>query len=331
MTFLGLNWLDGIIIIIVGFYAYEGYQLGFILSFLDFFSFLCSFVAALKWYSFLAKILIIVFALPIGFANAVGFFVVALFVEIAMNILLRRFVYKRIIPNPGTHKWFDRFRELDHILGILPGSFSAFILIAFLLTLIVALPTSPLFKLLVSNSRFGSLLVANTAAFEGSLNDIFGGALHETMNFLTVEPKSNETITLHFTVPNGTVDEQAESQMLLMVNKERQTRGLPILQSDPKLVSLARAHDSDMFSRGYFSHYTPEGLSPFDRMQKAGVTYDAAGENLALAPSVELAMQGLMNSPGHKANILSISFHKIGIGVIDGGIYGEMFAQEFTN
>lgn len=83
--------------------------------------------------------------------------------------------------------------------------------------------------------------------------------------------------------------------------------------------------------RGYFSHYTPEGLSPFDRMNAAGMSFSFAGENLALAPNVAMAMQGLMNSAGHRANILSPNFGKVGIGVIDGGIYGEMFCQEFTD
>ena len=331
MTFWGFNWLDVIIVIIIFFYAFEGYQLGFILSFLDFFSFLCSFVAALKWYSFLAKFIVQFLSLPIGFSNAIGFFIVALVVEVAVNMLLHKFVYKRVIPSPGTNKNFDRFRRMDHLLGILPGSISAFILLAFLLTLIVSLPSSPVFKLLVSNSKLGSLLVVNTAVFEGRIDDIFGGALHETMNFLTVEPKSNETITLHFIVKNGTVDEVSEQRMLQMVNTERQKRGLSLLITDPQLTALARAHSKDMFARGYFSHYTLEGLSPFDRMQKAGINYSSAGENLALAPNVDLAMQGLMNSPGHKANILSVSFHKIGVGVIDGGIYGKIFSQEFTN
>ena len=84
-------------------------------------------------------------------------------------------------------------------------------------------------------------------------------------------------------------------------------------------------------SQGYFSHYNPEGESPFDRMEKAEINYLAAGENLALAPTVTLSHQGLMNSPGHKANILSPDYGKIGIGVIDGGIYGKMFVQEFTD
>ena len=86
-----------------------------------------------------------------------------------------------------------------------------------------------------------------------------------------------------------------------------------------------------MLARGYFSHYTPEGLSPFDRMNQAHISFTYAGENLAFSANVQLAMQGLMNSPGHKANILSSHYHKIGIGVIDAGIYGEMFDQEFTD
>ena len=86
-----------------------------------------------------------------------------------------------------------------------------------------------------------------------------------------------------------------------------------------------------MFEKGFFSHYNLQGESPFDRMDKAGISYVAAGENLALTPTVAIAHQGLMDSPGHRANILSPDFGRIGIGVIDGGIYGKMFVQEFTN
>ncbi len=177
----------------------------------------------------------------------------------------------------------------------------------------------------------GSILVDNTSQFESALNKVFGGALNETLNFLTVEPKSNEIVQLHFKVANGTADGKAEQEMFAMVNTERVNQGLEKLSFEPHLRDLAREHSNDMFQRGYFSHYTPEGLSPFDRMDKAGITYLSAGENLALAPSTQLAMQGLMNSPGHRANILSPQFHKIGIGVIDGGIYGQMYTQEFTN
>jgi uncharacterized protein YkwD len=100
---------------------------------------------------------------------------------------------------------------------------------------------------------------------------------------------------------------------------------------DTGLQEVARAHSKDMFARGYFAHNTPDGLTPFDRMDKAGIKYITAGENLALAPDVETAHRGLMDSAGHKANILSADFGKVGIGVIKSSKYGEMFSQEFTN
>jgi len=68
-----------------------------------------------------------------------------------------------------------------------------------------------------------------------------------------------------------------------------------------------------------------------DRLEKAGVSYSIAGENLALAPTVQTAHTGLMNSEGHRANILEPQFKRVGIGVIDNGIYGKMFVQIFTD
>ena len=196
LNILGFNWLDVIMVIIFGFYIYEGYQLGFILSLFDFLSFALSFIVALKWYDFVGTVLVKLFNMPIGFAHAIGFFILALIVEVITNLLLRQLVYKRLVPIPGTNLRFDTFRKVDHYLGAIPGAVSALILISFLLTLIVALPSSPLFKQLVTNSRLGSLLVSKTAIFEGDINGVFGDALHETMNFMTVEPKSNETIVL---------------------------------------------------------------------------------------------------------------------------------------
>jgi len=86
-----------------------------------------------------------------------------------------------------------------------------------------------------------------------------------------------------------------------------------------------------MFARGYFAHDTPEGRSPFDRMKEARVQFLTAGENLALAPTLSIAHQGLMNSPGHRANILRPQFGRVGIGIMDGGMRGLMVSQEFRN
>ncbi|HSX08763.1 MAG TPA: CvpA family protein [Candidatus Saccharimonadales bacterium] len=324
------NFLDLIMILIVFFYIREGYNLGFSLAFMDLASFIIAFIAALKFYTFVTGFFTTFFGLPLGLANALGFFIVAFVFEVVMSLLARRLIHYLPGLPPGT--WISRtFTSLNHWLGILPGLLSSFIILSFLLTIIVTFPSSPLIKQAVNNSVIGAKLVANTSQFENALNSVFGGALNETLNFLTVEPKSDESIKLHYTVTNGTVDANAEQQMFGLVNAQRVEQGLDPLIFDNSLRDVARAHSNDMFKRGYFSHFTPEGLSPFDRMQKAGINYQYAGENLALAPSTALAMQGLMNSPGHRANILSPNFHKVGIGVIDGGIYGEMYTQDFTN
>jgi Uncharacterized protein with SCP/PR1 domains len=86
-----------------------------------------------------------------------------------------------------------------------------------------------------------------------------------------------------------------------------------------------------MFARGYFAHKSPDGKDPFDRMKQARVSFHAAGENLALAQTVEIAHTNLMNSPGHRANILSPDFGRLGIGILDGGFYGLMISQEFRD
>jgi len=328
--FFGLTALDIIILLVFAFYAYEGYMLGFLAAFVDLISFILSFIIGLKGYSFVGGFIAAQFSMPQGFANAIGFFLLAFIFEIVLNIILRRLVNK--IPRFREHNKVGRFFiKSDHYLGLLPGFASAFIILSFLLTVVISLPSSPFLKQLVSNSKIGSRLVANTAQAEKTLNGVFGGALNDTLSFLTVEPKSDESVNLHFTVSDPIVDEEAEKQMLSMLNLQRKKVGLPALEMDGRLRSLARNYSADMFKRGYFSHNNPEGQSPFDRMEEAGITYVHAGENLALAPSTELAMQGLMNSPGHKANMLSKNFGHVGIGVMDGGIYGKMFTQEFTD
>lgn len=122
------------------------------------------------------------------------------------------------------------------------------------------------------------------------------------------------------------VDEQ---KMVDLVNKERVAQGLKPLQVDMKLVKVARMKSQDMIDKNYFDHTSPTYGSPFDMMHNNGITYNYAGENLAGAPTTDSAHTNLMNSPGHKANILNVNFTKIGIGIIDGGPYGKMFTQEF--
>ena len=100
---------------------------------------------------------------------------------------------------------------------------------------------------------------------------------------------------------------------------------------DTALTRVARMHAADKFRRGYFSHYTPEGKTPFDRIRAARIRFLSAGENLTLAPTLGVAHTGLMNSPGHRANILQKSFGRVGIGILEGDPHRLMITQNFRN
>ena len=326
----GLTWVDIIVVIVLIIYGIEGYLLGFFTSLVDLISFVASFIFGLSFYSVIAKFLVNFFNMPQGFANAVGFLVLAIVLEVVLNAAFKKFIFTTVFfTKINTIK--GKFSIAGNILGIIPGVFSAVVLCSFILSLIIALPFSVFLKHSVMDSKLGSLLVANTQSYAKSLNQVFGGAVNDTLSFLTVEPKSNQSVNLNFKTKNLSIDKAAQQQMFALLNNERISRGLRSLLFSQNLTMVGQAHCKDMFERGYFSHNTPEGESPFDRIVAADIPFKYAGENLALAPNTSLAMKGFMESEGHRANILSKDFGKVGVGVIDGGIYGQMFCQEFTD
>ncbi|MBI4097719.1 MAG: CvpA family protein [Candidatus Levybacteria bacterium] len=328
LPFVNLNFVDLAIILVVAVYAIEGYALGFIRGFADFISFVLSFLFGLTFYDIFGDFLVNSFNIPKGFGNALGFFLGAFICEVVLTLILRSWVLPFVLNRLEALKYP---KEIEKLTGIIPGIFSAVVLLAFVLTMVVSLPLSPFLKNSVAASRLGEPLVSNIQGFDKQLNNIFGGAVNDALTFLTIEPKSEELLKLNFTTQNIKTDEASETEMFSSVNEERGKAGVEALEEDPSLRLVARNHCQDMLARGYFSHYTPEGKSPFDRMSENDIEFAFAGENLALAPSTKLAMQGLMNSPGHRENILSKNFGRAGIGVIDGGIYGEMFCQEFAD
>ena len=120
--------------------------------------------------------------------------------------------------------------------------------------------------------------------------------------------------------PAGDVagDPGQEAAVLDLVNQERAAAGCAPVAADAGLARVARAHSADMRDRGYFSHTTPDGLSPWDRAAAAGVQ-GASAENIAQGyGDAASVMAGWMDSPGHRANILDCSNTRLGTGVADG-------------
>ena len=113
-----------------------------------------------------------------------------------------------------------------------------------------------------------------------------------------------------------------EREVVRLVNKERTQRGLKELTYDWQLSRVARYKSQDMSDNNYFSHTSPTYGSPFEMMKSFGISYRSAGENIAKGQATpEAVVNAWMNSSGHRANILSTSFTKIGVGYVAKGKY----------
>jgi uncharacterized protein YkwD len=110
-----------------------------------------------------------------------------------------------------------------------------------------------------------------------------------------------------------------EAGLHTAINEVRATQGLLRLQRDASLDAVARAHSADMATRGYMAHETPEGLTPPDRMKRAGVTgYTLAGENVGTTTRVDPNREivgAWMASPVHRDNVLAPVFNTTGVGI----------------
>ncbi|CAM5207171.1 Transporter OS=Lysinibacillus sphaericus OX=1421 GN=LS41612_15305 PE=4 SV=1 [Lysinibacillus sphaericus] len=131
---------------------------------------------------------------------------------------------------------------------------------------------------------------------------------------------------------NIPTNEQAsvEQEVVKLVNVERAKAGLPALKEDWELSRVAKYKSQDMHDKNYFDHTSPTYGSPFAMMKKFGITYKAAGENIAKGQkSASEVVNAWMNSEGHRANILNKSYTHIGVGFVkDGNYWSQMFIQK---
>lgn len=141
---------------------------------------------------------------------------------------------------------------------------------------------------------------------------------------------SKEEINENDQNDNSTFKLTAEEKELLdLVNKERKANGLASLTINEDLVKVARLKALDMIDKNYFSHTSPTYGNLFKMLKQFNISYSYAGENLAGNSIISLAHESLINSSGHRANILGQNYKQIGIGIVDGGVYGKMIVQLF--
>ena len=321
---MGFNWVDLVLLLVMLASAAIGWQRGFILSMLDLVRWAGSWLLALLFYKPLSMAIGYVVDWNEIWRQPIAFVILLFIVSIAIH-LIGRALLQRTPSNIHLH-------PVNRIFGIIPGLVSGSILAAIIAALFMSMPFSERLSESVQSSLLAEKLAVYTDEIEDALVPVFHPVINQTLNrLITIEPGSEESVELPFKIADPKPMPEFEQQMLDLINQERTSRGIKPLALDPELTLVARAHSANMFTRGYFSHYTPEGEDPFARMKDANVRFRTAGENLALAPTLQLAHTGLMNSPGHRANILNPNFGRVGIGIMSGGRRGIMVSQEFRN
>jgi|SRR5687768_12295973 uncharacterized protein YkwD len=317
-----MNWVDLALLIIFLLAIWAGFSRGFIFGSLDLLGWAGSFILAYLVYSYTARAFTKIVDLNIWLLP-VSFLLTLVVARLLIGVLTTYII--RSLPEQSHHNWLNKF------LGVVPGAINGWIVAIIISALLLALPLKDNINSETRESKWATTLAMQSEWANKKLAPVFDEAIRHTMNSLMVDPRSNKKVPLGFTYDKAVVRPFLEMKMLEMVNKERVKEGLTPLKADPEMSRVARAHSRDMFVRGYFAHNNPDGKTPFDRMRAAGVKFNAAGENLALAQTLEIAHTNLMNSPGHRANILHPSFGRLGIGILDGGFYGLMVSQEFRD
>jgi uncharacterized protein YkwD len=321
---VSVNAIDLLLVAAIILSLLNGYRRGFVHGVLDLAAWVLSLIAALRYYQPVARWLgARVDLWSEVWDQPIAFILIGVLVSVAVHLVGHALLMR--LPRDVQE------RRVNQILGLLPGFVNGVILAAILAALLMALPLSEGLSERTRDSALANRLAVYAERLEGVLRPVFGEAISRTFNLLTIKPDSDERVTLPFKVTNVRPRPELEQRMLDLVNQERAAAGLRPLAPDPELTEVARQHSTDMFARGYFAHDTPEGLTPFDRMRAANIRFLTAGENLALAPTLSVAHSGLMNSPGHRENILRPQFGRVGIGIMDGGLRGLMISQEFRN
>ena len=116
----------------------------------------------------------------------------------------------------------------------------------------------------------------------------------------------------HYTSASLSAQERIAGNLL---NSDRSMYGLPDLTLDPALCRIARIKSEDMRDNQYFAHTSPTYGNVHDMLSHFGYQFTAASENIANHATVEKSQAALISSPGHRRNILSTTFTRVGVGV----------------
>jgi len=264
--------------------------------------------------------------LSVSLTNTIAFVVLWIMSETIYTLVMWSFVLARI------KKQF-LLQEVNEFGGAVLGVAKTAVILIVALLLFAGLPLQATIKRAVTDAYIPNVLLTGTGLWQTWMSSNLGRDIGDTLNFYTVPANADSEVAteLGFSTTDVKVSASSEEALLGLINHERADKSLPLLKMNEKTRLVARKYAIKMLAGGYFSHVDLQGNTPYIRLREGGVVFDAAGENLASAPTVQLAHQGLMNSKGHRDNILSPYFSTVGIGVVDAGPYGIMVVEDFTD
>jgi uncharacterized protein YkwD len=203
----------------------------------------------------------------------------------------------------------DRFKQARVYLTTASGDIEESVMPARKLDVTLQFPKAGIYKVeVMGDGPSGPVVLANVPVYVG-----------------VAEPRSVRVVDTEGAERSA---EESERRMLELLNEARKKVGAPTLGFDEELRAVALAHSDDMAQNHFFGHVSPTTGTPDDRFRKAALLGSKFGENVARGPNADAAHQLLMESPGHRANMLRRDFTHVGIGVARSSINGqpELFA-----
>lgn len=315
-------WLDWVIIAVVLFGIWRGFWRGFVWQLFQIGSLVAAFLLTFWLFPQVGGWFETQLKLPVSYARPLSLALLFILLSLGLQFvggILHKLFAPILTANP-----------MNRLAGAIVGGFQHLLFLSIILALMVTLPLPAGIKKQASESRLAKPLITLALSLERQLGGMLGGRNLPSFGYRTVGTTDRTTTSLNFTEANPTEDIESELKLAALVNHYRQNEKLPVLVPHQKLQAAAVAHAKDMLAKGYFSHISPQNKDALARVQETGLVVVSVGENLAHAPTVEIAHAGLLASKGHRENIITKTYTHMGVAVLDAGKHGKMIVQVFA-
>ena len=258
-------------------------------------------------------------------ARALGGFSVFFLIQIGGSFLVAR-----------SLRLLGPVRRVDRVAGAaVAGVWFVFGAVMFVLVA-SAVPVNGTFDRWLGESRAVEMIVAEDSITKKAVSAVVGDRVLESLVNLNQLIGDRQVVIegddlIEIPVLDGALisSEDAANEIFDLLNLARVDAGEDPLAWSSALTEAAAAHSFEMYENGYFSHVSPLTGLVSDRVEAIGVPFGVVGENLALSPTAQSVHNGLLASPGHRANMLESRFTRVGISAVEGPL-GIMVVQVFT-